>query len=312
MTIIWSADKVEELDRPESDAAERVATGLRIRQIEEDAARLIKLSREQQEPQRAPAAATPTRYLDRSQRPVEPKVTVVIPTLNEARNLPYAMWRLPDCVTEVIVVDGRSSDDTALAAAHMRPDVRVVLETAKGKGVALKRGFAEATGDIIVMLDADGSADGGEIERFVDVLRAGADFAKGSRFLPGGGSGDLTRMRRLGNQTLTGLVNLICQTRFSDLCYGYNAFWRDCLQFVDIDVSGFEVETRLIMSVAAAGFAMVEVPSWEYNRVHGTSNLHAVQDGLRVLRTIATTGMQIRRGWRSVQCRRLDVSTSIL
>jgi hypothetical protein len=119
-------------------------------------------------------------------------------------------------------------------------------------------------------------------------------------------------MRRLGNQTLTGLVNLICQTRFSDLCYGYNAFWRDCLQFIDVDVSGFEVETRLIMSVAAAGFAMVEVPSWEYNRVHGTSNLHAVQDGLRVLRTIATTGLEIRRGWRSVRCRRLDVSTSIL
>lgn len=248
-------------------------------------------------------------WLDRSLRPANPTVTVVIPTLNESRNLPYAMWRLPDCVTEVIVVDGRSSDDTALSAALMRRDVRVVMEPTKGKGAALKRGFNEATGDIIVMLDADGSADGGEIQRFIDVLLTGADFAKGSRFLPGGGSGDLTRIRSLGNQTLTGIVNLICQTRFSDLCYGYNAFWRDCLQFIDVDVSGFEVETRLMMMVATAGLAMVEVPSWEYNRVHGVSNLKAVRDGWRVLRSIAATTVEIRRGRSSVRCQPLGHQT---
>jgi len=254
-----------------------------------------------------PAADAKPTVLDRSLRPVNPTVTVVIPTLNEARNLPYAMWRLPDCVTEVIVVDGRSSDDTAMTAALMRPDVRVVMEPEKGKGAALKRGFREATGDIIVMLDADGSADGGEIQRFIDVLCAGADFAKGSRFLPGGGSADLTRIRRLGNQVLTGMVNLVCQTRFSDLCYGYNAFWRDCLQFVEVDVNGFEVETRMMMAVATAGFAMVEVPSWEYERVHGGSNLRAVRDGLRVLKTIAETGREIRHGRPSVRCQTLHV-----
>jgi len=250
--------------------------------------------------------------LDRSLRPINPTVSVVIPTLNEARNLPYAMWRLPDCVTEVIVVDGRSSDDTAMSAALMRSDVRVVMEPEKGKGAALKRGFREATGDIIVMLDADGSADGGEIQRFIDVLCAGADFAKGSRFLPGGGSADLTRIRRLGNQVLTGMVNLVCQTRFSDLCYGYNAFWRDCLQFVEVDVNGFEVETRMMMAVATAGFAMVEVPSWEYERVHGLSNLRAVHDGMRVLKTIAQTGREIRRGRPSVRCQTLSVRANPL
>jgi glycosyltransferase involved in cell wall biosynthesis len=245
-------------------------------------------------------------YLDRSLRPAVPTVSVVIPTLNEAKNLPYAMWRLPECVTEVIVVDGRSSDDTALAAALIRSDVKVVMEPMKGKGSALKRGFQEASGDIIVMLDADGSADGSEIERFVAVLMAGADFAKGSRFLPGGGSADLTRLRSLGNQALKGIVNLVCQTRFTDLCYGYNAFWRDCLQFIEIDVAGFEIETRLMMMVASAGLAMVEVPSWEYSRVHGASNLHAVRDGLRVVRTIGATALEIHRGRRTVRCRRLD------
>jgi len=241
------------------------------------------------------------RCLDRSRRSTKPSVSVVIPTLNESRNLPYAMWRLPDFVTEVIVVDGRSSDDTAITAAMMRPDVRVVMEPAKGKGAALRRGFAEATGDIVVMLDADGSADGGEIQRFVDVLLAGADFAKGSRFLPGGGSADLTHIRSLGNQALTAIVNLICQTRFSDLCYGYNAFWRDCLDFIDIDVTGFEVETRLMMMVAASGLVMVEVPSWEYNRVHGVSNLNAFRDGMRVLRSIWSSTREIRNGRASVR-----------
>lgn len=227
--------------------------------------------------------------LQRHLRPENPTVSVVVPTLNEARNLPYALSRLPECVTEVIIVDGRSKDDTVDIAHHLRADVRVVLETAKGKGAALRRGFAESTGDIIVMLDADGSADPAEIRRFVDALVAGADFAKGSRFITGGGSVDLTLIRRLGNLGLTAAVNLVCQTRYTDLCYGYNAFWRDCLDVIGADVDGFEVETRLNMTVAHENLSVVEVPSYEFHRVHGSSNLHAIKDGLRVLRTIITT-----------------------
>ncbi len=239
--------------------------------------------------------------LERCKRPDDPTVSVIVPTLNEARNLPYALWRLPKCVTEVIVVDGRSTDDTAHIAPYLRPDVVIVEESAKGKGVALRAGFAAATGDIVVMLDADGSADAAEIQRFVDVLVAGADFAKGSRFLTGGGSVDLTFIRTTGNRALTAAVNLVCQTRYTDLCYGYNAFWRDCLEFVPVDVTGFEVETRLNMLVASSGLAVVEVPSHEFCRVHGSSNLHAIRDGLRVLRTIISTAREIRAGRRSVR-----------
>lgn len=239
--------------------------------------------------------------LRRALRPTNPTVSVIVPTLNEARNLPYALWRLPECVTEVIIVDGRSKDDTVEVARHLRSDVKVVLERRKGKGIALRTGFEAATGDILVMLDADGSADAAEIQRFVDVLATGADFAKGSRFLPGGGSIDLTPLRQLGNRVLTGAVNLVCQTRFTDLCYGYNAFWRDCLDFIDVDVPGFEVETRLNMMVAASGLIVVEVPSHEYCRVHGTSNLRVVSDGFRVLRTIITTTREIRTGLPTVR-----------
>jgi glycosyltransferase involved in cell wall biosynthesis len=151
-------------------------------------------------------------------------VSVVIPTLNEARNLPHVLARLPDGLHEVIVVDGNSVDDTVATARRLRPDVRIVIQNRCGKGNALACGFAAATGDIVAMVDADGSADPAEIPRFVKALLDGADFAKGSRFIDGGGSSDITRLRRLGNRMLSGLVNMLCGTEYSDLCYGYNVF----------------------------------------------------------------------------------------
>src|ERR1700678_1536340 len=121
------------------------------------------------------------------------RVSVVIPTLNEARNLPHVFARLPGGIHEVVVVDGHSADGTCAVARQLRPDARIVMQNRNGKGNALACGFAVATGQVIVMLDADGSADAGEIPAFVQTLLDGADFAKGSRFAPGGGSSDLTR-----------------------------------------------------------------------------------------------------------------------
>ena len=145
-----------------------------------------------------------------------PKVSVVIPTLNEARNLPYVFSKLPPALHEVIIVDGRSVDDTVATARRLRPGVRIVTQSRSGKGNALACGFAAATGDIIAMVDADGSADPGEIPAFVEALLGGADYAKGSRFAAGGGSSDITRLRKAGNRVLSGLVNLLCGTRYSD------------------------------------------------------------------------------------------------
>ncbi len=168
----------------------------------------------------------------------------------------------------------------------MCPGVRVVHQERRGKGNALACGFAAATGDIIVMLDADGSADPAEIPDYVSALLSGADFAKGSRFVEGGGSDDITVSRRLGNRGLNGLVNLLYRTNYTDLCYGYNAFWSHCLPVMDVDCDGFEVETLINIRVAQAGLDVVEVPSYEYDRVHGESNLRTFRDGWRVLATI--------------------------
>jgi len=219
-------------------------------------------------------------------RPANPTVSVVVPTLNEARNLPFVFSTLNGQDVELIVVDGRSHDDTVRVATCLRSEVVVVEEQRKGKGAALQAGFAAAQGDIIVMLDSDGSADGREIPAFVEALKAGADFAKGSRFAVGGGSADITWGRRAGNSALSQLVNKVFGARFTDLCYGYNAFWRDCLPYLNVDCDGFEVETLLNIRAVKSGLRITEVPSYESIRIHGHSNLHATKDGLRVLRTI--------------------------
>ncbi len=217
---------------------------------------------------------------------IAPTVTVVIPARNEAANLPHVFRSLPSWLDEIIVVDGHSVDDTVAAAQALCPQARVIAQSGWGKGDALQVGFAAATGDIIVAMDADGSTDGAEIIQFVGALVAGADFAKGSRFSGSGGSDDITPSRRYGNRLLGMLVNRLFRTQFTDLCYGYNAFWARHLDALSIDCPGFEVETLMNIRAAKAGLRIQEIPSFERPRLHGESNLSAIGDGWRILRLI--------------------------
>lgn len=242
-----------------------------------------------------------------------PRISIVIPAMNEARNLPHVLPQLPtDC--EIILVDGRSTDETVLVAQRLRPDILVIHQTRIGKGNALACGFAAATGEYIVMIDADGSNDPAEIPRFVAALEGGADFAKGSRFLAGGGSHDISALRRVGNFWLNKIVNVLYGTRYTDLCYGYNAFRQSCLGIMRLlppDVKGsnpadmlwgdgFEIETLINLRVAKAGLSVTEVPSFEAIRHFGASNLNAFSDGLRVLRTIRDERKRSQRNHPSV------------
>lgn len=215
-----------------------------------------------------------------------PKVSLVIPTLNEAQNLALVLPTIPDIVDELIIVDGKSTDGTLDVVRELRPDAVIVLEQRHGKGHALRAGFETARGDIIVMMDADGSMNVGDIVVFVASLQSGADVVKGSRFMQGGGSSDLTPLRTAGNLVLTQAVRMAFGGRYSDLCYGYMAFWRHVLPAFEGEVGGFEVETFLNIRALAAGLRVVEVASFESPRIHGESNLHTFRDGARVLRTI--------------------------
>ncbi len=256
--------------------------------------------------------------LDRSGlRPVKPRVSVVVPAKDEAANirevLPY-LGRFH----EVIVVVSEQDAESAQAARAALGSAKIVHQTRKGKGNALITGFGHVTGDIIVTFDVDGSADPHEIPRFVTALTGGADLAKGSRFCPGGGSQDITPFRALGNFGLNFLASGLTSTRFTDLCYGFNAFWVDQIPLLDLPKAdtdggsdemvtgdGFEIEAMMIGRFALSKAIIIEVPSYEHARYHGFSNLSAIPDGFRVLWTLLRDRLRARR-YRTLAGRALD------
>ncbi len=239
---------------------------------------------------------TSARSFDLSTEPIQqypwqdvmPTVSLVIPTLNEEANIAHVLARVPDWVHEVVLVDGRSTDGTIEVAQRVFPKVRVVHERRPGKGVALQAGFAAATGDIIAAIDADGSMDPVELHSYVGQLLAGADMVKGTRFAQGGGTVDMEWYRRLGNFGLLTLVRTLFGSRYSDLCYGYFAFWRTSLGVLAPDAPGFEIETQINVRALKGKLKVAEVPSFEARRLHGESNLNTFRDGFRILRTILT------------------------
>jgi|Tabmets5t2r1_1033131.scaffolds.fasta_scaffold07512_2 glycosyltransferase involved in cell wall biosynthesis len=220
-------------------------------------------------------------------------VSVVIPALNEERNIGWVLGRLPDCVDEVIVVDGRSTDCTIEVALATRPDARIVEEMTPGKGAALRAGFKHARGDRVVMLDADGSMEPAEIGRYLARLEQGFDLVKGSRFMPGGGTTDISRVRVIGNFGLLTLANMMYGCRFTELCYGYMAFRRSVIPLLRLTADGFEIETQIVANALRAGLRVAEVPSFEAARRFGESNLRTFRDGGRVLHELIKARLSV-------------------
>ncbi|MBW3590989.1 MAG: glycosyltransferase family 2 protein [Actinobacteria bacterium] len=218
-----------------------------------------------------------------------PSVSVVVPAMNEADNIGWVLQSIPLWVQEVILVDGDSTDATIDVAREQWPELTVLNQQGKGKGAALRQGFASASCDFVVMIDADGSMDPGEIDRYVAPLfEDECDLVKGSRWMCGGGSEDITPLRKLGNKMLLGLVNRTCKTEFTELCYGYMAIRRSCFERMQLTADGFEIETQMVVHAVKAGLRVGEVASMEAPRRCGTSNLHPVRDGVRILSTVAS------------------------
>jgi glycosyltransferase involved in cell wall biosynthesis len=208
-----------------------------------------------------------------------PKISVVICTLNEESNLPKVLPKIPSWVDEVILVDGHSTDNTVAVARSILPTIQVLYQPRNGKDDAMKHGFKNAAGDIIVVLDADGSTDPEQIPELVCPLLDGYDFVKGSRFLKA--NPNMSLRRKLGNKMLIALTNLLFGTRFTDVCCGYNAFWKRCLDKVKLSDDSFDYEPVLHVKIKKAGFRVAEVPCRDTGRISGTSKLPMLAQGLK-------------------------------
>ena len=212
-------------------------------------------------------------------------ITALICTLNEEENLPHLLPQLPHWVDEVILVDGCSTDDTVAVARELRPGVRILHQPGRGKGDALKYGIEQATGDIIVTLDADGTTDPDDIPRFVEPLLRDCDFAKGSRFALSRPVGK-PRHRVFGNWVIVTTYNILYRARYSDLCSGYNAFWRQAMGRVDLSGWTGQEEPLLNARVRKAGLRVVEVGHHDKGRIAGETKQPSLRQGLGAFRTV--------------------------
>jgi glycosyltransferase involved in cell wall biosynthesis len=201
-------------------------------------------------------------------------ITALICALNEEESLPHVLLRIPDWVDEVLLVDGHSTDRTVEVVRELRPDIRVFCQPGRGKADALRHGVEQATGDIIVTLDADGETDPQELARFAEPLLSGYDFVKGSR-LAYGRPRRMSYYRWFGNRVLAWTCNLLYGTRFTDICSGYNAFWKT--RFLQLELTydpnevGCSMEQQMIVRAEKAGMNIKEVPHVTQGRIAGAS-----------------------------------------
>ncbi|MEE8471075.1 MAG: glycosyltransferase family 2 protein [Dehalococcoidia bacterium] len=208
-----------------------------------------------------------------------PKISVLICALNEADNLCRVLPEIPTWVDEVVLVDGHSTDNTVEVAKALCPDIRIVHQGGQGKGDAIKCGVQSASGDIVVTLDADGATDPREMSKFVKALVGGFDFAKGSR-LAHGQPPNMPRHRWLGNKVLTTTCNILHGTKYTDVCSGYNAFWKSAFLRLRLANDGFEMEQEMLVKVKRAELSVVEVEHHDAGRSNGVSKVADIRQGL--------------------------------
>ena len=218
-------------------------------------------------------------------------VSVVIPALNEADGLALILPMIPPLVSELIVVDGGSTDDTVQIIRRMYPSAVRIRQRGRGKGDALKAGLAAATGDIVVTMDADGSMNPDDIIPAVGALLDGCDFVKGSRALDGAGSGDFSPLHRFGNWALTALSNFVFDAGYTDITYGFNAYWRRVMLNADTLSDGFEFEIQAAIRASRSGLMTAEVPCFESPRAGGASKLSPMRDGWAIARILAVEAL---------------------
>jgi glycosyltransferase involved in cell wall biosynthesis len=153
-----------------------------------------------------------------------PAVSIIICALNEEESVVRVLSKIPNWIDEILLVDGHSTDNTIETARMTLPKIKVLSQPGIGKGDALRCGITSATGEIIVTLDADDATDPNEINKFINALLRGYDFAKGSRLIKGK-TYNKPWYRIAGNCIITITFDILFLRPYTDICSGYNAFW---------------------------------------------------------------------------------------
>ena len=216
-----------------------------------------------------------------------PSVSIIIPTLNEEGNIARLLFSINKEINyikpEIIVVDGYSIDRTVKIA---RDNGAKIYFNKGGKGSALIKGISKSKGDIVIFMDADLSHKPTELRRLISAIDSGYDVCMGSRFLDGGGSDDISFVRKLGNYFFIWLINSIYGSKYTDICYGYRSFSKKALKKLNLNETSFGIETEISIKAKKQGLKVLEIPSFERKRYTGAGKLMAVRDGLIILSVI--------------------------
>jgi glycosyltransferase involved in cell wall biosynthesis len=218
-----------------------------------------------------------------------PRVSVVVPCLDEAASVADCVSRALAALSahrldgEVLVVDNGSTDGSAELAAAA--GARIVDEPRRGYGSALLAGFAAATGDYIVMADADGTYDFGDVGRFVECLDKGADVVIGDRMDNIERGAMPWAHRRIGNPALSRLLNRLFHTAVRDAHCGIRALRASSLPLLELQATGMELASEMVIRAAKAGLVVTEIPV-TYGPRLGRSKLSPFRDGWRHLRLL--------------------------
>jgi len=211
-------------------------------------------------------------------------VTIIIPTLNEAKGIGKVIDAFKEQgYTNILVIDGNSKDKTREIAKEK--GARVVIQSGKGKGQAVAEAFSLVNTDVAVLIDGDGTYDPYDVEKMIEPIREGiAEHVIGNRLI-NYEKGAFTRLNVIGNKILNWLFRVTYGVELYDILSGYRALTRDVYKSVNLTKNGFEVETELTVETLAKGFRIVEVPINYYKR-HGETKLSPLGDGLKIGRTI--------------------------
>ena len=213
------------------------------------------------------------------------KVSVVIATLKEAGCIERVIKEIPeDAVDEIVVVDAHSPDGTAEIAGKL--GCRVIMQKGKGYGLGFRQGIENAAGDVVVLMDGDGSHNPGDIRKLIDKINEGYDCVFASRYTQESHSEDDTIVRSFGNWLITGMVNILFNFKTSDSLFLFTAFRKDVFSKVDFGYDGFEFCSEFLIKIFTGNNKVCEIPSVERKRYSGRSKVRALIHGYKIIKSI--------------------------